>query len=246
MAKRTPQLPANESYRSLTLRPLYCLIFIAPMLVVFHAGTIYYGTNLLAVRHIDKILKYFGATAAYLPAVAVVVVLLIQHAVHRPCPNRWKIQPKVFAGMFAESIVWMIPLIGMGLLAGKMVPHQAGATSAFEGVFQNCLMAFGAGIYEEFLFRLMFIHLTLLIFVDIFGLRKEVFVFFAIGVGAALFSLYHFSVAEISNLSSFPWPQFIFRLLAGVYLGLLFVLRGFGIAVGAHAFFDLWAHLYQA
>jgi hypothetical protein len=32
---------------------------------------------------------------------------------------------------------------------------------------------------------------------------------------------------------------FLFRLLAGIYFALLFRLRGFGIAVGTHAFYDI-------
>ena len=32
---------------------------------------------------------------------------------------------------------------------------------------------------------------------------------------------------------------FLFRMLAGIYFALLFRLRGFGIAVGTHAFYDI-------
>ena len=37
----------------------------------------------------------------------------------------------------------------------------------------------------------------------------------------------------------FAWFNFIFRVLAGVFFSVLFVYRGFGIAAGTHAFFDI-------
>ena len=38
----------------------------------------------------------------------------------------------------------------------------------------------------------------------------------------------------------------VFYLAAGAYFGMLFVVRGFGIAVGAHAFYDILSALFAA
>jgi len=35
--------------------------------------------------------------------------------------------------------------------------------------------------------------------------------------------------------------KFLFRMLAGVYFAVLYALRGFGIAAGTHAFYDILA-----
>ena len=38
---------------------------------------------------------------------------------------------------------------------------------------------------------------------------------------------------------AFTWFAFIFRWLAGVYFAWVFVVRGFGVAVGAHTAYDI-------
>ena len=37
----------------------------------------------------------------------------------------------------------------------------------------------------------------------------------------------------------FDGPVFLFRAIAGVYLAIVFQMRGFGVAVGAHTGYDL-------
>ena len=102
--------------------------------------------------------------------------------------------------------------------------------------------AVGAGIYEEFLFRLWLICLSLLVFVDLLKLRREAVASVAVVLGGALFSLYHFSGEQMA-WEVFPWGLFVFRAMAGWYLGALFCLRGFGITVGAHALFNVFVVL---
>ena len=147
MAKE-PRKPKPNTYQGQDAAPLNNLVFILPMLVIFQAGTAFYGTNLLAPRDLHKLLKYFGATAAYLPAVFVVVVMLVQHALHK---DPWEIQPKALAGMLGESIIWMIPLIVLvhvaGYLAAGAQAAPAGPTgiSTLEGCFQQVLLCWARG-----------------------------------------------------------------------------------------------------
>lgn len=217
------------------------------MLLFFQVGTAVYGTSLLAPRHLHNLLKYFGATAAYLPAVMIILVLLAQHVFQKRPKAPWKIQPKVLAGMFGESILWMIPLIGLTHLTGRLAAQQASPPPA-EGFLSHesqeflrqLLLAVGAGIYEEFLFRLIFISLMVLVFVDIFRLRKDLLAVLAVIAGAVAFSLYHLAADQLVSMSTFPWPKFLFRAVAGIYLGMVFVYRGFGITVGAHAFYNIY------
>jgi len=211
------------------------------MLLGFHIAAAYYGSNLLAPKDLHKVLKYFGATAAYLPAVLVVAVLLLQHLFHS---QPWKIHPQTLAGMFGESVIGMIPLVAMSLLTGRLIAQQAiqtgPAIEACRETLPQVLTGFGAGVYEEFIFRLVFISLILLIFVDILGLKKELPTIVAVLIGAVVFSLYHFSAEQITGTAPFPTQAFVFYAIAGIYLGGLYVFRGFGIAVGAHAFYNLY------
>lgn len=229
----------GRTYSRQTLRPLYCLGFVLPLLLLFHVGAAYYGSPLLAPRDVDRFLRFFGAAGAHLPALLIVAVLVFQHLLRN---DRWDLQPKVLAGMTAESILWTVPLVGMGHLTGKVLVRASATATApnIETALQKILTAVGAGIYEEFIFRLVLISVAMLILVDVFGLRKDIVAIIAVIVAAVLFSLYHFTGGPGGEVGGFAWTEFLFRAMAGVYLGGLYLLRGFGITVGVHAFFNIY------
>jgi len=224
----------REGYFWQAHRPLVCLAFTAPLLVLFQAATARYGTSLLAHRDLERILRYFGATAPYLPPLLVVTVLLVQHLVRK---DKWEVSMLVLAAMAGEALLWTLPLVVMNVLTARLLP-QVPLAAGVSGAFQDVAVAVGAGIYEEFIFRLVLISLVMLLFVDLLSLPRGTVAACAIIVAACLFSLYHFPAGLPSG--EFLWGQFLFRALAGVYLGAVFVFRGFGLAVGTHAFFNLF------
>jgi hypothetical protein len=231
--------PVRKGYRWESRQPLAALLFILPILLLFHLGEIFSGTKLLAFGHILSILGYFGATAAYLPALVVAGVLLVLHAVGK---FPWSVSVYTLAGMAGESVLWTVPLIGISELTGKLVAQsaQAGGAGDKDSFFHLLLEGCGAGIYEEFLFRLVFIGVAILFLHDVFGLRKELVAAGAIVLGAVLFGLYHFHVLGFGGSHDFEWGRFIFLVAAGAYLGVLFVTRGFGLAVGTHVLWNIF------
>jgi membrane protease YdiL (CAAX protease family) len=242
-----PDRPNRSGYAYLTHRPLNNLLFILPALLFFQVGSMAYDSNLLAPRHLGRLLRFFGGTAPYLPALLIVVVLLVQHVIRR---DRWRAQPWVLVGMLGESLGWVLPLIAMSHVTGKaFLPVAAGpvagpscqavTTAAAPGLMHQVLLAVGAGIYEEFIFRLALVSLALLVFVDVFELPRDGVALAAVGVAAVLFSFYHLSLAQLANWSNFPAFALVFRMLAGAYLGGLYLLRGFGVAVGTHTLWNL-------
>ena len=244
-----PKLP--DTYRNDTLRPLNGLAFVLPLLVVFQIGTAIYGTALLAPRDILRILGHFGATASYLPAVLIVIVLLMQHLAHK---DPWKLQLKTLAGMFGESIVWTVPLVVLFHLTGRLLSAQGLEATGNPGdllspaqseFVQGFMQAIGAGVYEEFIFRLMFISLGLVLLVDILRLKEQSCAIAALIVSAIVFSAYHLTWDQLTGVAEFPAKAFLFRTIAGIYLGGLYVFRGFGIAVGTHAFYNIYAFVSQ-
>jgi len=238
--------PTRSTYFQQTHRPLNGLLFVLPLLLFFHvglwlsdAGEMY---SLLAMNHLSRLLQFFLGTAApVLPAVAVVAVLLVQH-VARKAP--WQFRLEVLLGMAGESVVWMLPLLALVLLVSKMglMAMPLAASESTGTVMQRLVLAVGAGIYEEFIFRLLFVGLAMLLLVKVFNLRKEPVAVAAVVVSGVCFSLYHFTAGQLID-ASFPWFDFVFRALAGTYLGLVYLYRGFGIAVGAHASWDIYVFL---
>ena len=225
-----------QSYRQQTLRPLNCLIFIAPLLVAFHFGLARFGTDLMVPHYFHVVLRYFGATGVHLPAVLIAVVLVAQHFLRR---DKWRIEPRVLAGMFAESMLWTAPLIALTFLM-PVVAAQATTGPATGNLLKNVVEAIGAGIYEEFFFRLVLISTILLIFVDLCSLPKRIAGPVALIVVAVAFSLCHGLSQQLAGAEPLTRNHYVFFFLAGALWGVVFVFRGLGIAVGSHIFYNLY------
>jgi hypothetical protein len=151
--------------------------------------------------------------------------------------------------MLAESIAWTIPLLVLsaayrrvGAFAGvspgyQLAPVGDGPEGALmaESWQARLSISVGAGLYEEMLFRLVGIALLHFVVRDLLGVRNWIACGIAILGTAIAFAVYH----DPRLASGAPdWYKLGFIALAGVYLGNVYVLRGFGIVVGAHALYD--------
>ena len=87
---------------------------------------------------------------------------------------------------------------------------------------------------------LVLISVILLIFVDVFSLRKIIVATVAVVVTAVAFSLCHLPVEQLTAKVSPDWNKAVFLFAAGLLWGLVFILRGLGIAVGSHIFYNLY------
>ena len=103
-------------------------------------------------------------------------------------------------------------------------------------------MSIGAGIWEEFAFRVILINLFFLIFKSILDSNIGA-TFLAVSLSAILFSYFHF-IGPIAD--EFVLSSFLYRSAAGLYLGFLYVARGYGIAVYCHMFYDLFLFTYPS
>jgi membrane protease YdiL (CAAX protease family) len=116
---------------------------------------------------------------------------------------------------------------------GHHVPMVGGeAITRFLGTI-SCYL--GAGIYEELLFRLILLNLGIGLLAWMRAGRR------ASVIGGIVLTSVLFSAAHYIGPSGDPfrWLTFLFRFLAGVFFAVLFRYRGFGIAVGTHAFYDV-------
>jgi membrane protease YdiL (CAAX protease family) len=106
---------------------------------------------------------------------------------------------------------------------------------------------FGAGIYEELLFRLLLLVPAVALLRHM-GMNRRGSVVSAVVLTSLIFAAAHYQFdftllglhASSPHGEPFAWFSFLFRLAAGVSFAAIFATRGFGIAVGAHALYDLF------
>ena len=103
-------------------------------------------------------------------------------------------------------------------------------------LIQQVTLAIGAGIYEEILFRVLLIACLVNILEFIFDWSKLSKYTSALMISSVIFSLFHF-IGEFGDYYSFD--IFMYRFLAGIFLGLLYLFRGFGITAWTHAIYDI-------
>jgi hypothetical protein len=245
------QLGRGDTYVDRVRKPLQCLIYMIPFLLVYqigsavrpavmeylHAGHSPGGrVDVVAFALLQKFFAMFGAAGNYLPLLTVVVILLSMHLAHK---DKWEIDFKLYAGMFAESLVWAVPVLVIGIAVSRRTAPQQMAVGLQPGMqfdwWTECVLSIGAGVYEELLFRLIGITLLTIVCVDVMKMKVGAAIPVVILVTAVLFSGYH----HWPGGEAFGMGVFFFRMCAGIYFAGLYIFRGFGIAVGAHAFYDL-------
>ncbi len=254
---------SGKSYIDRVHQPLQCLIFITPLLLFYQIGSSLQSLptdqgvplHVVAFMLMLKFFAIFGAAGNYLPLLAVIAILLFWHLARK---DKWDFDPKLYLGMAGESILWAIPIFVIGLAVFK---HTAGAGGGGpsgaappaglswlpmlgpDGSLPwqtEAILSVGAGIYEELLFRLIAITLLNILLVDVFEWKMQTAIPLIIVISAVLFSAYHYLGNEQFNVSFF-----FFRTAMGVYLAGIYIYRGFGITVGAHATYDLILVLFE-
>jgi hypothetical protein len=229
------------TYFNATRHPWASFLFLLPLLAAYEAGVWWLGGDQAArLRNgADAWLRWglevFGAGQVLAAPAVVVAVMLVWSW------WRWTDRPDdpvtaVF-GMLFESclfafLLWQFSRNFGPILDGLGVKLQVVVRTA---PLAQILTYIGAGIYEEVLFRLG-------LFGGLYGLLRAVrlpklaAVLLAAGLAAVGFAAAHHVGPYGEPLRT---DYFVFRTVAGLYFTVLFVARGFGIAVGAHAGYDV-------
>lgn len=239
---------SRAGYFDLSRGPWHSLLFVLPLVVLFELGSMLYLSELhstvSAFRLIGRFYSALGAYGIHLPALALVTVLLIQHAMSH---QSWRIRWVVPAAMSVESAMWTAPLLVFALLLGPEVAAQvteadpSPTASLQDWPWQaRMTVAIGAGLYEELLFRMLLIAIVHMIATDLLRLSSGVGAMLALAVSAIAFAFYHDVWTETGGLDL---GLISFFALSGVYFAGIYLARGFGIAVGLHVLYDVVALL---
>lgn len=230
-----------SGYFRCTELPLTSLAFLLPLVILYEVGTRAFTFDpvhqteqrIIAFNLMQRFFHLFGASGRYLPAMAVVGVLLAWHIARG---DGWKVRPGHVGWMCLESLLLALPLLALGRVAEQYLSHITlvgthSPTSVTRSLF---VLSLGAGVYEELVFRLISFTLLSFVFVDLLSIRKSVSSLLIVLISALLFAAYHYLGDEPFRL----WT-FTFRTAAGIYFGVVFACRGFGVTAGSHAAYDL-------
>ena len=262
MAKTTEETPApaalaptrtpvGRDYWSQSRRPLASLLFAGPLLAIYETGLIFLGPSAPRngadawLRERLKLLGFRDQVEYFLLPVLVVGILLGAHYISR---QPWRISRKVLIGMAGESLALAVALwLSWGLYEFflHLIVHTVDLSINWRAVgdwLGTINSYFGAGIYEELLFRMILLNL----FVGLLAwLRagRTASILGGIIITSLLFSAAHYIKPYGDQLK---WSTFCFRFLAGAFFAVLYTYRGFGIAAGTHALYDVLVHLSAA
>lgn len=228
-----PRKPAGQ--RGALARPLDALVFLAPMMLLFGGAALLDDgwlevspDRVTAYALVKQFLRLFGPVAAWAPAGVVTVILLATHAASR---QPWRVHWGQVAWMYVEACLFALPL----LLLNRSMP-LAWLSEGSSALVTDLALGVGAGVYEELLFRLVFISFMVLLGADLLRLDRGGVAVAAVILSALLFAAHHH---QPLGAEPFTWGRFVFRSLAGTYLAVIFWYRGYGPAAGCHAAYNV-------
>jgi membrane protease YdiL (CAAX protease family) len=230
-----------QTYFRATRHPWPCLLFLLPLLAAYEGGVVWLGgAQPDSLRNgadawLRWALETFGLNQLYLVPVLLGAAFLLWSVWRRD--DRPRDLLGIVSGMALESVFLALGLWALGRAAAPLLVRLdlAHALPRQQANVGQVITFVGAGIYEEALFRLVLFN-ALDRLLRAAGAPLVVAVGFATLTSAVCFSAAH-HIGPFGE--TFDSPVFLFRLLAGTYFALVFRLRGFGVAVGAHACYDV-------
>ncbi len=247
VAARAEQARSQSSSRSLpdgylnrSRMPLASLVFLLPFIIFYEIGTRQFAFDaahqteqrIIAFNLMQQFFDWFGATGRYMPPMAVIIILLSVHIAHN---EPWTVKPGTLVGMAVEGAAWGLPLLVLGTFAARWVAQHLPLMTGGGDWRTLLVLSFGAGIYEEMVFRLVALTVLHMLFIDVLRMRKSASYLLMVVISSLAFAFYHYLGSE-----TFTWRSLVFRTGAGVYFAVVFLTRGFGVTAFSHSCYDIF------
>lgn len=225
------------SYFLQTRSSFYSFLFTIPLFFIYEVGILFLSKDdILVVRNgadflMRSILESFGIFGLYGLGAIFLIGFIITYIYFFNDKSNKSIRADYLFIMIFESVCWALILYFLLSKFMLVLMNPIGKT-----ITQQVTLAVGAGIYEEFLFRVMLISGLTGIIGFVFLWSEKVRKAAALIIAAGIFSAFHF-VGDYGDY--FSMELFLLRFFAGIVLGVLYIARGFGITAYAHSIYDL-------
>jgi hypothetical protein len=251
----------QSSYQSETRRPLVCLAFVFPLIMAYEIGTMMLGRAGLRSgvdQWLDQLLSSLGfGQLILLPLITTAIMMAWHHRID----DHWRVRWPVLTGMALEALglglilFWIANAVHLSshsslvtAIPATIEAHSIGIASTDNGTMivapaarLATLMAFiGSGIYEEVFFRLILLLPAIAWATRLTNPKMGTVL--GMLVVSVVFATLHYDIINPAG-AEFELSSFFFRFTASIVFCVLFLFRGFGIAVGAHVAFDALTQL---
>lgn len=232
-SSRTSRVGPVARYLEASRDGANALLLTVPLLLLYQAGLLLrrHDARNAADALIADLLAAFGRPAT------IVVNLLLALAFFLVAARRRKRAATPFGlilPVVLESACYAAALApAVRLMAGRALAATDGVVGS---TFDAAVMAVGAGFYEELVFRLAGVAGIFVVLRRALRVDATAALAVALAASATTFAAFH-HVGPGSE--PFTVAAFLFRTAAGLLLGILFVLRGFGVACYTHTLYNL-------
>ena len=225
------------SYLLKSRTSFYSFLFTLPLFFLYEVNILFLSwDDILVVRNgadflMRNILESFGIYGLYGLGLVFFLGLLVTYIFFIKEDQQQEVNVNFLFIMLAESMLWSVVLYFLLFKFMVLLMNPVGKT-----ILQQVTLAIGAGIYEEFLFRVLLIAGLSGILGFVFMWDKTFKNIIAVVLSGGIFSAFHF-MGEYGDF--FSMELFLIRFFAGLILGVLYMYRGFGITAYTHSIYDL-------
>lgn len=212
------------------------IVSILPLIVLYHWGIVQSGH---AVRNMAESwlvgpLRLVGLEAAQLLNVALIIALV---AVLWRSERAASFSFLVVLALIGEAAFYAAVLYRGAPAVASLVDERASQVF-FAVSFRPSaplFLALGAGVYEELVFRLLLVGGGTLVLRKVFLWNRTWSLAVTLLISSLLFAGAHHIGPLAEPVESY---SFLFRMICGLLLGMLFLVRGLGVAAWTHAIYN--------
>ncbi|MDA9935503.1 CPBP family intramembrane metalloprotease [Candidatus Marinimicrobia bacterium] len=225
------------SYFSTSRSYFYSFLFTIPLFFVYEISILFLSKDdIIVVRNgadflMRNILESFDIYGLYALGFVFFFGFALSFIFFIKADKKKELKSNFLFFMFIESVLWSFILYLMLSKFMLVLMNPMGKM-----ILQQVTLAIGAGIYEEFLFRVLLIAGLTRLLGFIFLWKQLSRKIVALIISGGIFSAFHF-MGEYGDF--FSMELFLLRFFAGIILGVLYLFRGFGITAYTHSIYDL-------
>lgn len=238
-----------DAYVVATTTPMTAAALSLPLLVIYGLGTILLPEARNGVDLVSSLLAsaframgagqsapvaaYYAGFYGLLAAANVGLVVYLR--------RKGQFEGRVFVPLLIECSVYAVIVGTLSSTLTRQVLETIHAAAVLPlaatekmGAITGIFVSAGAGLHEEFVFRLVGIGGVARAWLGPKWHEQLGKVALIVVVSSLLFSAVHHIVED------FAFQVFLFRTIAGLVFAVLYLLRGFAVAAWTHALYDVW------